>query len=719
MSALPQVVSLVQDALPRVLIVHGDPDWLLRVSQALRTTGLLVTALAQTDEALDLLDEVRPDCVVIDGGLPGGAGPMLCQSIREHSRHGSVPILLLVAQVDAHTLAEAHHCAASDLSRRHVDAQVLAHRIRQILWMRTLERSLDASDPVAARSAAPAGQFEWFPRQGEIRGNEAFFHLLDQHQDLQDHAMAQDRLLARISASDRRRLTVGMARLLGGGPSCRPEIEFRTRSAGSRRLRIDIHQVHFTTDGQRIVSGQVHDVTPAAGSAAQLYRLTHYDALTGLPNRRWLLEQLKSGPRPGATGLGLALLDIDRFSEVTEAYGQQAAERLVVEVAQRLRRIARSERDQAHPMLSGSGGRIAAVAYLGGDDFALLLEDLPAADDALSLCRSVLTALGDPFRLDDRELFLRVSIGVHVGDPSREDAVGWIGRAELARRAAGAAGGNQIRCFESDQSGQLADRLVMERDLHYALARNELAMYLQPKVDGRTGQTLGYEALMRWIRHGVHQSPARFIPLAEETGLIIPLGEWAIEEACAALARLTLAGQPDCSVAVNLSARQLRGSRLAQVVGEALARHKVDPGRLEVELTESGLMQDPEQALRDLQAIRGMGVGLAVDDFGTGYSSLAYLTRLPLTTLKIDRSFIRDVHTSERSHAVAGAVVGLAANLNLQVVAEGVEFEAQRQALLQLGCRIHQGFLYGKAIPLEETLSGLKSNLMSRAGPAA
>jgi hypothetical protein len=213
---------------------------------------------------------------------------------------------------------------------------------------------------------------------------------------------------------------------------------------------------------------------------------------------------------------------------------------------------------------------------------------------------------------------------------------------------------------------------------------------------------------MRWLRHGVQQSPARFIPLAEETGLIVPLGEWAIEQACVALAGLSRIGATHTTVAVNLSARQLRGARLAQRVADALARHSVEAHRLEVELTESGLMQDPEQAVLDLEQIRALGVGLAVDDFGTGYSSLAYLTRLPLTTLKIDRSFIRDVHASERSRAVAGAVVGLGARLHLQVVAEGVELPAQRDELLRLGCNIHQGYLYGKAVPLEEALAWVR-----------
>lgn len=346
MSALPQAVLPAHDALPRVLIVHGDPDWLLRVSQALRKTGLLVTGLDQPDEALDLLDEVRPECIVVDGELPGATGQALCRKIREHVRHGSVPVLLLVPQVDAQALSDAHRCAASDLCGRYTDASVLAHRIRQILWIRTLERSLDAADPAVVRGGTPAGRFEWFPQQSEVRGNEAFFSLLDRHHTDLTLPVDQGALLNQLSDSDRRRLKAGLARLLAGRQSRRLEVEVRTRSSGSRRVRIEVQQVHCTVQGERIVTGQVQDITPAAGSAAQLYRLTHYDALTGLPNRRWLIESLRSGPRPGAQGLGLAMLDIDRFSEVTEAYGQQAADRLVVEVAQRLRSMARADRGE-------------------------------------------------------------------------------------------------------------------------------------------------------------------------------------------------------------------------------------------------------------------------------------------------------------------------------------------------------------------------------------
>jgi EAL domain-containing protein (putative c-di-GMP-specific phosphodiesterase class I) len=231
-----------------------------------------------------------------------------------------------------------------------------------------------------------------------------------------------------------------------------------------------------------------------------------------------------------------------------------------------------------------------------------------------------------------------------------------------------------------------------------------MAMWYQPQVDARAGRVIGFEALMRWNRAGRVQPAGDFIPIAEETGLIVPLGEWAVGESCRALAALHAGGLPDCTLAVNLSCSQLRTGRLPGVLQAALAANGLRGGALEVELTESGMMSDPEVAVAELAAVRALGAGLAVDDFGTGYSSLAYLTRLPLTTLKIDRSFVADIATSEPSRAVARTIVSLAGNLRLRAVAEGVETEAQRDVLLALGCTLQQGWLHGRAMPLSEAL---------------
>ena len=301
-------------------------------------------------------------------------------------------------------------------------------------------------------------------------------------------------------------------------------------------------------------------------------------------------------------------------------------------------------------------------------------------------------------------------------DPGQQIAVGgvfsaqlidpapWITHADHARRVAATDGGDTAILFDASMSEGEADRLDMESGLRKALERGEMSMHFQPQFSAWDRQLVGFEALMRWERNGKMQPAGKFIALAEETNLIIPLGEWAVDETCKALAALKLLGRTDCSIAVNLSSKQLHTGTLPAVIDNALKRHAVDANSLDVELTESSMMKDAERAVEALKAIRTLGVGLAVDDFGTGHSSLAYLTRLPLTTLKIDRSFVQDVHTSERSRAVASAIVALAANLHLSVVAEGVETEEQRQTLMALGCDLHQGWLYARAVPLDQAL---------------
>lgn len=473
--------------------------------------------------------------------------------------------------------------------------------------------------------------------------------------------------------------------------------------------------MHHEAGHGRVLTGDLIDVTPQAETAARLHRLTRYDALTGLPNRQWLLELLCDRLRCASAGMAVALLAIDRFQEVRQAYGHQTADRVVADLASRLQALTPTRAIPSHAGCVSAQGRvcITAAVHLGRDEFALVLEGLAPNDDVREHCRPIMSAFSEPFRVAGRELFLRCSVGLEaappVGTADPDAASAWLERAESARRAAARAGGNRVRVFERRPSEDWAERLRIERDLQHALERGELALHLQPKVDARSGRTLGFEGLMRWARGGILQPPSRFIPLAEEMGLIIPWGEWAIQRACEVLARLNAIGRPDCTLAVNLSARQLTGSRLSSVVAQALRTSGVRPEQLELELTESALMHDAERAILDLKAIRDLGVGLALDDFGTGYSSLAYLTRLPLSTLKIDRSFVQGLDASEPSRAVAAAVMTLGQRLGLQVVAEGVERPTQRQALLQLGCTLQQGFLYGPARPIDEAL-GLLMN---------
>ncbi len=336
--------------------------------------------------------------------------------------------------------------------------------------------------------------------------------------------------------------------------------------------------------------------------------------------------------------------------------------------------------------------------------FALLLTGLPDASVLLQVAQRVLACLRDPFVVGEREVFIRCSVGAAAAARGAPPDATLLTQADLARREANAAGGNAARLYDAARLQHGFDRLQIEHDLHHALARRELNVFYQPQVDARTRELVGFEALMRWQRAGTMQPAARFIEIAEDTGLIVPMGEWAIGEACAALAAMRAVGLSRCLMSINLSCQQLRNARLPGVVTDAAGRHGLTCADIEVELTESGIMRDADNALQALAQLRSHGAGVAVDDFGTGYSSLSYLTRLPLTTLKIDRSFVRDVHRSRQSREVARAIASMGGHLGLRVIAEGVETDAQCAALIELGCPLQQGYLHGHAVALDEAL---------------
>lgn len=687
---------------PRVLLVDDDPLGLVLTAHALRERGFEVVALDRAEDALEAWAGDPYDCVVTDVMMPGLDGIEFCRRLRASRSGQTVPVLMLSSLDDEETTRRACEAGASDYCIKSVNWTLLAHRIRQLLHVGRLERTVRGWVPVGASAAvaddeARVAAFDWQPASRRLRAGAGLFRMLDWADP--PPLVADRALLALADPTDRRSLRRAMARLLGGGPALRTELEVRTRSGRMRRVRVEVRQVARTPEGTLEVAGVVRDVTPMPAADPRVPRLAHYDAATGLPNRSGLLERLRRSDVVAGRG-ALAVLEIDRFRSLVDALGQEASERLAVEIAQRLRRFAAA---RASAPRSGRAA-VEGLAALRGDAFAVLMSGCADREEAIALARAAADGLAEPVRSGSRELFLRASVGVHLFADG-ESAEQRLARAELARRAVSADGGHGLRVFEPALEADGFDRLEMERDLHYALARGEMSLHFQPQVDATDGRVTGFEALMRWTHGGRLQAAAQFVPLAEDTGLIVPLGEWAIGAACDALVALRARGHAHCTMAVNLAPRQLRTGRVPAVVARALAARGLDASSLEVELTESGAMGDPEAALADLAALRAIGVGLAVDDFGTGHSSLAYLTRLPLTTLKIDRAFVRDLTGSERSRAVARTIVTLGAALQLRVVAEGVETPAQREVLLALGCTQHQGWLYGRAVPLEEALA--------------
>ncbi|OGT03735.1 MAG: hypothetical protein A3F73_04440 [Gallionellales bacterium RIFCSPLOWO2_12_FULL_59_22] len=446
----------------------------------------------------------------------------------------------------------------------------------------------------------------------------------------------------------------------------------------------------------------LHDITARKAAEAEIKTLGFYDSLTGLPNRRLLLDRLKhalaSSTRSGREA-ALLFIDLDDFKTINDSLGHATGDMLLQQVAQRLTSCVR-EGD--------------TVARLGGDEFVVMLEDLSkqafeAAEQTEAVGEKILATLNQAYQLGSHEYRGTPSIGATLFNDQQSGVEELLKQADLAMYQAKKAGRNTLRFFDPEMQTSVNARAALEKELRNAIANNEFRLHYQIQVDS-SHQSLGAEALIRWMhpKQGL-LSPSQFIPLAEETGLILLIGEWVLDTACAQLK----AWQQDAPtrnliLSINVSAKQFRQANFVDQVKAALQRHAINPSSLKLELVESLLLENIEETIATMNVLNEIGIRFSLDDFGTGYSSLQYLKRLPLNQLKIDQSFIRDLATDSSDQAIVRTIIAMADSLNLGIIAEGVETEAQQQLLLDKGCTNYQGYLFSKPLPIEQFEALLK-----------
>jgi len=433
------------------------------------------------------------------------------------------------------------------------------------------------------------------------------------------------------------------------------------------------------------------DMTEHKRAEERIRYLANHDGLTGLPNRTLLHDRIRQALAQASrhrTQVALLFVDLDRFKVINDTLGHAIGDRLLETVSTRLLACMREED---------------TVARHGGDEFVVVLPNVAQPQDAAHAAQKIVDTLSAPYLLQDRELYVTPSIGIGVYPSDGEDVQVLVKNAEAAMYHAKEAGGSTYQFYAAEMNAHAHERLDLENDLRRALKRGELLLHYQAQVETDTGRITGMEALIRW-RHPERGlvSPAAFIPVAEETGLIIPIGEWVLRQACMQTKAWQEAGHPGLRMAVNLSGRQFLHGDLLQTVSGILQETGVDPHTLELELTESMLMQHTEETIATLEELSLLGVQLAIDDFGTGYSSLSYLKRFPVHRLKIDQSFVRDITTDPGDAAIADAIIAMAHSLSLGVIAEGVETAEQLEFLHSHRCEEVQGYHFSRPLPAEE-----------------
>lgn len=450
--------------------------------------------------------------------------------------------------------------------------------------------------------------------------------------------------------------------------------------------------------------GIFSDISESKDADEQIHFMTNYDPLTGLPNKVLLHDRIdqaiRSAPRLKRS-VGILLLDLDRFKNINDTLGHSVGDLLLQSVAQRLTNCIRSSD---------------TVAHLSGDGFVVVIPDLANAEYAATVAQNILRSFSAPFEIKGSELHATTSIGISIfpNDGSSIDAI--ISHAEVALYRSKESGRGAYQFFTPDMNASNFERLSMENSLHRALEGREFVLFYQPQVNSETGAIIGAEALIRWQHPEMGLvPPGKFIPLAEESGLIVPIGEWAMLEACRQNRAWQDEGLPPIPVAVNLSALQFRQNNLTEQVAGALSEVGLEPRWLELEITESAVMRNAEEAIATLRSLKQMGVKISIDDFGTGYSSLSHLKRFPLDKLKIDQSFVRDIATDPDNAAIVAAIIGLAHSLKLDSIAEGVETREQLDLLTSLGCPEIQGYFYSRPVPADQFRQMLSQALATKA----
>ena len=482
--------------------------------------------------------------------------------------------------------------------------------------------------------------------------------------------------------------------ILHKGVSLRGEETDIVRADGSR-LTIAFSAGPLYKDGKvSAVVGTAEDITERKRAEAYIRHTAQHDALTGLPNRALLLDRLDMAMRQSRrhhSQVAVLMIDLDHFKQINDTLGHQFGDKLLLHVSEHLKNSIRD---------------IDTVARLGGDEFVIVLTEVESRERLAPAIAKITEAISTPVTIEGHELLVTPSIGGCFYPQDGTDTSSLLKHADAAMYHAKAAGRSNIQWFTAAMQQETVDRLELGSALRRAVDNQELTLHYQPEIDLRTGRMVGMEALARW-KHPErgYIAPSRFISVAEETGQIIPLGEWVLHTACREAVRIQRhTGQP-LVLAVNVSPRQFQQPDWLQVVQAALQRSGLAPQHLELEITESMLMRNPEESAALLQRLRALGVTMVIDDFGTGYSSLSYLTRFPIDKIKIDHSFVRDLASDATDAAIIKAIIAMARSLNIRVIAEGVENQAQQTFLRERGCDEAQGFYYSAAVPIERFMA--------------
>jgi diguanylate cyclase (GGDEF)-like protein len=689
----------------RILVVDDDIGARRLTRVTLTRAGFDVVEAENGQKALDILRSGMTDLVLLDVSMPVMDGFTACAELRALPGGEAVPVMMMTGLDDVQSIDHAFRVGATDFITKPINWPILPHRVRYMLRASAAINSLHESQRRLsnAQRIGDMGDWLWSVADNRIVPSEQAWRILGLDPA---HAMlTHELLLDCVHLEDRNRVAAAFAHGLADGHGF--AVQHRVVQPGGRVRQVhqQIEVIECDSQGRAVqLVGAIHDVTQRTDAEEQIRRLAYYDTLTGLPNRLLFMQQLQTAlgyaERHGQK-VALMFVDLDNFKRVNDTMGHGAGDELLQAVSARLVNSIRVLDSVSR--ISALDGDGPSIARLGGDEFTVMVSEVGGADEAAVVARRLVDALAQPLTVQGTELFVGGSVGIALYPDDGADIQTLLKNADTAMYRAKESRKGSFHFYDPSMTERAMQRLATETLLRHAIEREELRLMFQPRVDLKTQRIVGAEALLRW-QHPERGlvGPEEFIGLAEECGLIVAIGEWVLSAACKQLARWRDAGQRPIPVAINLAASHLREPMLPASVAHALAFHGLPATLLEIEVTESVMLSDPEASIRNAVALSEFGVRLAIDDFGTGYSSLNYLKRLPVSCLKVDQSFIREMTVDASSAGIVTAIIAMAHTLDLTVVAEGVEHEAQLIALRARGCDQFQGFLFSRALPAPE-----------------